>query len=202
MEQIAEPNVRYSEDEYFALETAKKDVKHEYFDGKIFAMAGAELTHNVICANLIRELSNEFIKKKKKCRVLTSDQRVGAKIKTSGASGYFYPDVVVVCGEPELDERSPRTLLNPTIVVEVLSKSNSGQEVMEKLKFYREIKSMTDVLLVDSESISATQFEKTKEGEWIARSFGTLDEKVILKSRDIELALADIYRDADVKQAS
>lgn len=193
MEQVAE--LRQSEEEYFALEAASKDAKHEYFGGRIVAMAGAELLHNAICANIIGELRNAIVRKRKKCRVLTSDQRVKGR-KSDGEVGYFYPDVVVVCGEPELTGNAPRTLLNPSIVVEVLSKTNGGQEMMEKLKFYREIESLTDALFVDSESISVLHFERVKSDEWRARFYGSLNEVVAMAAQDIELAMSEIYRDA------
>ncbi|MCS6989178.1 MAG: Uma2 family endonuclease [Chloroherpetonaceae bacterium] len=196
MEQVAEIKTHAAEEEYFALERANRDAKHEYFGGKIVAMAGAELVHNAICANVIGELRNEIVRKKKKCLVLTSDQRVKGR-RSGGEVGYFYPDVVVACGEPELAGSAPRTLLNPSIVVEVLSKTNSGQELMEKLKFYREIESLSDALFVDSESISVLHFERASEKEWRVRFFDSLDEKIIIASQEIELAMSEIYRGAE-----
>ncbi len=197
MEQVAEAKVRYSLEEYFALEIANRETKYEFLDGEILAMAGAEIAHNTICANIIGELRNEIIKKQKNCRVLTSDQRVRAYRKEENKWGYFYPDVAVVCGTPELADTTPKTLLNPTMLIEVLSKSNTTREVMMKLKFYRGIDSLSDVLLVDSESVFVMQFERVAEGDWLTRSWSNVGESVVLKTYGITLLMSEIYRDVD-----
>ena len=197
MEQVAEAKTRYSLEEYFALEIANRETKYEFLDGEILAMAGAELAHNTICANLIREISVAIIKKEKKCRVLTSDQRVRAYRKEENKWGYFYPDVAVVCGTPELADTTPKTLLNPSVLIEVLSKSNSTREVMMKLKFYRAIDSLSDVLLVDSESRFVMHFERVAEGDWLMRSWSSATETITLKAHDITLLMSEIYRDVD-----
>jgi Uma2 family endonuclease len=197
MEQVAEAKLRYSLDEYFALEMANKETKYEFLDGEIVAMAGAELVHNTICANLIREIGVEIIKKGKKCRVLTSDQRVRAYRKEENKWGYLYPDVVMVCGTPELDNSTPKTLLNPNVVVEVLSKSNTSREIISKLKFYRAIASLTDVLLVDSESMLVMHFERVQEGDWLTRSRTKAEETITIAAHDLELKISEIYRDVE-----
>lgn len=197
MEQAIDFNRRYTVEEYFALELANKDKKYEFFGGEIVAMAGTEMAHNTICANLIREFGGEIIKKKKKCRVLTSDQRVRADVKGEKDPGYCYPDVVVVCGAPELADTKPKTLLNPSIIVEVLSRTNSSREMMEKLRYYRAIASLTDALFIDSETVHVMHYERANENEWCVRSFHSLDEKITLTSHDLELSLAEAYRNID-----
>jgi Uma2 family endonuclease len=197
MEQVAEAKTRYSLEEYFALEIANRETKYEFLDGEILAMAGAEIAHNTICANIIGELRNEVIKKQKNCRVLTSDQRVRAYRKEENKWGYFYPDVVVVCGTPELADTTPKTLLNPSVLVEVLSKSNSTREVMAKLKFYRAIDSLSDVLLVDSESVFVMHFERVAEADWLMRSWSSSEETITLKTHDITLLMSEIYREVE-----
>jgi len=199
MEQIAEAKRQYSIEEYFALEIANRETKYEFLDGEILAMAGAELAHNTICANIIGELRNEVIKKQKNCRVLTSDQRVRAYRKEENKWGYFYPDVALVCGTPELADTTPKTLLNPSVLVEVLSKSNSMREVMAKLKFYRAIDSLSNVLLVDSESRFVMHFERVAEADWLMRSWSSSEETITLKTHDIKLLISEIYRDVDLE---
>ncbi|MFQ3597031.1 MAG: Uma2 family endonuclease [Chloroherpetonaceae bacterium] len=189
---------RLTKEDYFALEKAEQDVKHEFFGGEIIAMAGAELAHNSICANIIGELRNEIIRKNKKCRVLTSDQRVGNYCKEEDEWGYFYPDVVLVCGTPELADTTPKTLLNPSVVFEVLSKSNTSREILSKLKFYRAIETLTDVLLVDSESRLVMHFKRTQEGDWLTRSYTKAEETIYLPTHGLELRLAEIYRDVEL----
>src|SRR5437763_16821511 len=128
---MIEPARRWiSVEEYLALEE-QADTRNEYFDGEIFAMAGATLEHNVICANLIRELGNQL--EESPGRVCTSDQRV--KIEDTGL--YTYPDITVVCGEPRFEDQGRRTVRNPTLIVEVLSESTEAYDRGDKFAHYQ-----------------------------------------------------------------
>lgn len=195
MEQVLEQ--RLTKEDYFALEEAERDTEHEFFGGEITSTAGAEPAHN-FCANIIGELRNEVIKKNKRCRVLNSNQCVRAYFKEEDEWGYFYPDVVLVCGTPELAESKPKTLLNPSVVFEVLSKSNASHEILSKLKFYRAIDTLTDVLLVDSESRLVMHFKRTQEGDWLMHSYTKAEETIALPTHGLELRLAEIYRNVEL----
>src|SRR5258708_5764829 len=127
---MAEPARRWvSVEEYLALEEAA-DHKSEYFDGQIFAMAGGEPEHNLISGNVLGELRSQL--EAGPCRVYPSDQRV----KNLDTGLYTYPDVTVVCEEPLFEETAPRTLLNPTLIVEVLSESTEAYDRGGKFAHY------------------------------------------------------------------
>lgn len=185
---------RYSLAEYFALEMANRDAKYEYLDGEIVAMAGAQPEHNSICANLIREIGNRIIKRKKPCRVYPSDQRVKSASKPSGKIGYFYPDVSVVCGKPEFSDDNPKTLLNATLVVEVLSDSTYEYDFNEKRLFYAAQPSVQEMLFVNYEKPAVARV--AREGDsWLIADYQSLKEKIPLRSIGIELPMKEIYRD-------
>jgi Uma2 family endonuclease len=122
----------FTPDEYLARERAA-EVKHEYISGQIFAMSGASYEHNQITANLARTLGNQL--DEEECDVLTSDMRV----KVQGTTLFTYPDLVVVCGRPHFLDNEFDTLLNPYILVEVLSPSTEAYDRGEKFAHYRTI---------------------------------------------------------------
>ncbi|MCS7212243.1 MAG: Uma2 family endonuclease [Chloroherpetonaceae bacterium] len=196
MEQVALKK-RYSQAEYFALEVAHADTKHEYFDGEIFAMAGAHPNHNTVCVNLVREIGNQLIRNGKPCRVYNSDQRVRAFQSASDKTGYFYPDVTVVCGKPEFSDDNPPTLLNPTVIIEVLSESTRPYDFGKKLDYYRSVHSVQEVLFVSYDRVHLSLFCR-KEQEWVLRDVSNLSASVAIPSLDIELPLAEIYRDLEL----
>lgn len=184
----------YSLAEYFALETANRETKYEYLDGEIVAMAGAQPEHNSICANLIREIGNQVIKKKKPCRVYPSDQRVKSEAKSAGKLGYFYPDVSVVCGEPKFSDDNPRTLLNATLIVEVISESTEQYDFNEKRLYYAAQASIQEMLFVHYEKHAALRVAREKDS-WLIADYQSLKEKIPLRSIGIELAMKEVYRD-------
>ena len=126
-------------DEYLELER-KATSKHEYLKGEVFPMTGASLRHNLITVNIATELKQQL--KQTDCKVLVSDMRVAA----SGATLYTYPDVVVVCAEPQLEDKQLDTLLNPCLIIEVLSKSTAAYDREIKFGYYRTIESLTEYL--------------------------------------------------------
>ena len=129
--------VYYTPDEYLALER-KAEYKSEYFGGEIFAMTGASRKHNLVAGNIFAALHLQL--KKRPCEIYPSDMRV----KVSPTGLYTYPDVAVVCGEPMFDDEQKDTLLNPTVLVEVLSKSTASYDRGEKFEHYRKIKSLAE----------------------------------------------------------
>ena len=151
---LAETKELYTVEEYLAFERAA-DEKHEYIDGmivplreqrEITAMAGAGRRHNLISGNFFGEIRNQL--KGKSCEIYANDMRVRMK-----ANRYGYPDVVVVCGEPEFADDEFDVLLNPTIVVEVLSSSTRFRDKTEKLEDFRKIESLKECLLIEQDKI-------------------------------------------------
>ncbi|TAE36843.1 MAG: Uma2 family endonuclease [Runella slithyformis] len=171
-----------SVEEYFDL-LLKSNVKLEYNAGEIVAMAGGQPAHNLAAANLIVELSNCL--RKKGCIVLTSDQL----IKVEGCEKYTFPDLVVVCQKP-VYEKAPQgldALINPEIIVEVLSDSTEFYDRTEKFDCYKTIDSFREYVLVSSKKRRVEVHKKLNEAEWLSHVYGEKDEKVKIDNCDILL---------------
>lgn len=175
-----------SEEEYLALERAA-EYKNEYVNGEIFAMTGASRKHNLIAGNVIGELRQQL--KGKPCEVYPGEMRV----KAPRARSYVYPDVVVVCGEPQLEDSYLDTLLNPTLVIEVLSKSTESYNRLAKSAYYRTIESLIEYLLVAQEEYRVEQYVKQEDGRWLLSDVRSLESVIELKSIGCSLALRELY---------
>lgn len=173
-------------EEYLAFER-KAENKNEYVNGEIFAMTGASRKHNLIALSIAGELRQQL--KGKPCEVYPGEMRV----KAPAARSYVYPDVVVVCGEPQLEDDYFDTLLNPTLVVEVLSKSTESYNRLAKSSFYRTIESLSEYLLVSQEEYRIEQYLRQVDGRWLLSDVRSLDSMIELRSIGCSLALRDIY---------
>jgi Uma2 family endonuclease len=173
-------------EEYLAFER-KAETKNEYVNGEIFAMTGASRKHNLIAGNIIGELRQQL--KGKPCEVYPGEMRVKAPV----ARSYVYPDVVVVCGEPEFEDGYLDTLLNPTIVVEVLSKSTESYNRLAKSAYYRTIESLSEYLLVSQEEYRVEQYVRQDDDRWLLSDVRTLEGMIELQSIGCSLALRDIF---------
>ena len=173
-------------EEYLAFER-KATTKHEYVNGQIVAMSGASFAHTFITANIANQLYNQLIDGE--CRVVTSDMQV----KASKTESYFYPDVVVVCGEPRAEDDVFDTLLNPTVIVEVLSPSTEAYDKGEKFEHYKQIASLKEYLLVSQDAVGVVH--ALRQGhEWVRTECAELEDVLHLPSIECELRLQDIYR--------
>jgi Uncharacterized protein conserved in cyanobacteria len=193
MQQIATKKT-YSLEEYFALETALVETKHEFFNGEIFAMAGAHPNHNTLCVNLIGELRDAIKRSKKPCRVFNSDQRVRAEQPSASRIGYFYPDVSIVCGKPEFSTDNLPTLLNPTVIIEVLSDSTREYDFGRKFDYYRAIESVQEIVFVSFDKVGASRFHRQNDA-WILRDVLGLEQMLTLESLELSIPLTELYRD-------
>ncbi len=174
-----------SPEEYLEQER-RAEYKSEYFAGEIVAMAGAKRRHNLISSNVAVSLGTQL--REKPCEMYSNDMRVQA----DGEKQYSYPDVVVVCGEPQFRDGREDTLLNPTVIVEVLSPSTESRDRGEKFLRYRQIESLTDYLLVAQNERRVEQFTKQPDGSW--RMVETFDAGAVrLDPVGCTLSLADIY---------
>lgn len=151
--------VRFTEREYLALE-AVAEARHEYVGGDIVGMAGAELDHNQIAQNAKLVLGNAL--SGKPCRVLGSDQRV----KVEAVTEYFYPDIVVTCLEPTLIGPPPRSLLNPQILIEVLSPTTEARDRGDKWAAYQMISTLSDYVLLASDRRRLEHYQRAQDGKW------------------------------------
>jgi Uma2 family endonuclease len=173
--------------EYLAFERECVDQKHEYFDGEIFAMSGASFRHTLISSAITGIFYNQFLGRN--CSAVSSDLRV--KISETGL--YTYPDIIVVCGEPEFEDQVFDTLLNPVIIIEILSKSTENYDRGKKFENYRKIKSLQEYLLVSQEEIHIDHYQRQNNQIWTFQSYTLPEEKIILSSINAQLILADVY---------
>jgi Uma2 family endonuclease len=181
------PEHFYTPTEYLALER-KAAYRSEYYSGEIFAMTGASREHNIIVLNVGGDLNTQL--ETRECEVYSSEMRV----RTPDTSLYTYPDIVAVCGQPRFDDDSFDTLLNPTVIVEVLSPSTEGYDRTRKFAGYRKIDSLTEYVLIAQQEHRVTQFIKQPHGEWLFRETSALGDSVHLPSVDCHLPLTRIYR--------
>jgi Uma2 family endonuclease len=161
----------------------------------MFAMAGAGTAHNDITLNVLFQLHQLLANRR--CRVLSSE----TKICIHAAEHYAYPDVTVVCGERQILHRKYDTLMNPTVIVEVLSPSTETYDRSRKFEAYKSIESFQQYLLVSSDRVHVDLFTRQPGGAWLLRSADRLGEAIELQSLGCSLALADIYRDVDLTAA-
>jgi Uma2 family endonuclease len=173
-------------EEYLALER-KAEYRSEYLHGEIFAMTGASRRHNLIATNAVISLGQQL--KGKPCEVYASEMRV--KVEATGL--YTYPDVVVVCGEPNFEDDYLDTLLNPTVLIEILSKSTERYDRIAKSSYYRTLDSLAEHLLVAQDQIRVEQYIKQANEEWLLFDYCSLDSIVELASIGCSLALRDVY---------
>ncbi len=173
-------------EEYLAWER-KAPFKNEYLSGQILAMSGASLAHNLITGNIFNGLYNQLMKRE--YEIYISKMRVKARPITS----YFYPDVAVVYDEPRFEDDMFDPLLNPTVVVEVLSPSTAAYDKGEKFEVYKQITSLQEYILVSQERVNVERHFRLGT-QWRAIEFHELVDTLPLDSIGCELPLAHIYR--------
>ncbi|MBW4674889.1 MAG: Uma2 family endonuclease [Desmonostoc geniculatum HA4340-LM1] len=176
----------YTPEEYLELEETA-EYKSEYIDGQIIPMAGGTVNHNQIALNLSTELNFAF--KKRNYRVFMGDVRLWIVQKRT----YTYPDVMILAGEPEFFNNRKDIILNPQIIVEVLSKSTKGYDREDKFQAYRTISTFQEYLLIDQTRIHVEQFSKTGKKQWALREYDEEDEAIALASVPFEIYLQDLY---------
>jgi Uma2 family endonuclease len=174
--------------EYFRREEKALD-KHEFHEGEILAMSGNNYEHSLIAANLIREVGNRL--KGSRCRPLDSNMRISVV----PGSRYVYPDVTVVCGDPQFDPMDfrPRSLLNPKVIIEILSESTEAYDRGEKFAKYRQMNSLEEYVLVSQFSPQIETFTRREDGTWLFSSWSGPEAVVKLHTLRIELPLSEVY---------
>jgi Uma2 family endonuclease len=187
----AQPHQRLSEEDYLRLER-ESDVRHEYLAGEIFAMVGASKDHNRIVTSTSFALYAQL--RKRPCDLFANDMRV--KVGTSGL--YTYPDLTVICGEPLFFEEDSNTLLNPTVIIEVLSPSTEGYDRGKKFQHYHALRSLKEYLLITQDAYHIDQFVRKGEANWLFTDYDGLAANLNLASIDCTLALADVYEKVDL----
>ncbi len=186
----ANPHYKYTDEEYLAIDRASEH-KHELIEGEIVSMTGASKTHNLVTistsANLYRRLG------KGPCTLFPSDMRLRIR-----RGVYAYPDLTVVCGKPDIvKDQYKDTLLNPTLTIEVLSKSTEAYDRGKKMQYYRSLPSLRAVLLISQHEAQVEYHQKNDAGEWVVRDFEGEEGICPLEVLGIELPLAEIYERVD-----
>jgi Uma2 family endonuclease len=185
-----QPKTFLTPEQYLEIER-KAEYKSEYFRGEMFAMAGASLAHNTLVANSIGVLHGKL--RAGPCRVLPSDMRV----RVSSTGLYTYPDVVAVCGEPKLLDNQLDTLLNPHLIIEMLSPSTEAYGRGRKFEHYQSIESLREYLLLASDRVHADLFTRQPDGRWLLTSATRLEDSLDLQSVGCSLDLAGLYERVD-----
>lgn len=170
--------------EYLEMEQNSLE-KHEYYAGEIFAMAGAKRNHNIIVSNLIITLGTQF--KGKPCVVYPSDM----KVVIDEQNHYAYPDVTIVCTKSQFLNSTEDALLNPMVIIEVLSDSTESYDRGKKFQAYRKIQSFQEYVLVSTEYKSIEVFSKI-DNTWIV-FYSDTTKKAKLRTVDCELTVEDVY---------
>jgi Uma2 family endonuclease len=176
---------KWTPEEYLAWERLQPE-KHEFFGGEVFDMEGATFEHNQLVINVAAELRAAL--RHKPCRVCASDLRV--KIPATGL--YTYPDASVVCGRPVFEDDKLDTLLNPLVLVEVLSDSTKDYDRGTKFTSYRTITSFRDYVLISTDKVLVEYHTRKDDGSWVLREFRA-GERFTIESLGCELAMDEIY---------
>lgn len=189
--EVREPAVAYGKqkftiEEYLEMENAAAE-KHEYYRGEIFAMSGPKVPHNIISKNLLGHLFGKL--KGKKCQPYGSDQRIHIPPNTL----FTYPDVSIICGEIITLNNDEWNVLNPTVIIEILSPSTKNYDRGEKFKLYRDIPILKEYMLVDSESIHVEVFRLNDNNHWELEEYNSLSDQVLIKAIGEDILLSEIY---------
>jgi Uma2 family endonuclease len=182
----AATKLKFTPEEYHARER-RAEFKSEYFRGEIFAMAGASYDHTLIKDNLAREIGNQL--KNGPCRVLTSDMRV----KVEAAGLYTYPDIAVVCDDPKFEDAEFDTLLNPRVIIEVLSNSTERYDRGAKFRHYRNLASFQEYLLVAQHEPVIERYVRQGDDSWVLSTFMGIDAALAFQSIPVTVSLGDVY---------
>jgi Uma2 family endonuclease len=183
----------YSEEEFLALERMAK-IKSEYYRGEIFAMSGASFQHNQIAAALARELG-QFLDDKK-YNIFGSDLRVYTQLN----SFYTYPDAVIICDEPSFIDNEFDTLLNPTVLIEILSDSTEQYDRTIKFDFYKNIPTLKQYVLIDSRKILIEVYTKLADKSWQPALYNNLNEEWELTFIGYKGPVKNLYKNVQLKK--
>lgn len=177
--------------EYLEFEEASEE-KHEWHDGEVLAMSGGMFSHAVIATDANRAIGRRL--EDGPCDVIDSNMRVWL----DAARRYVYPDGLVYCGEPEFDETDGKrtTLLNPTVIIEVLSDSTKAYERGEKFAAYRAVPSLREYVLIEQDRPQVEVYFRHGDGSWRFDAYEGLDAVATLRSVNVDLPLREVYRRA------
>lgn len=183
-----------TEAEYLSMERASP-IKHEFYQGRIYAMTGASETHNLICMNVAAALHTQL--RRKACRVYANDMRVAIP----STKLYTYPDIVIVCGQPLFNDEEQDTLLNPKVIIEVLSPSTERYDRGMKFQHYSRLETISDYLLVSQNQRRIEHFVRQKTGQWLLDAITSPEQLVVIESVECSLNLDDVYEKVSLPES-
>jgi len=187
--ELKEPAPKYNyitPDEYLAMERAS-DEKHEYYDGFVIAMSGARLRHNRVARNLYAKIGS-FLEDKE-CELLPSDMRVS----TPNRDAFMYPDLSIVCGEPQLEDDKFDTLLNPSVIFEIWSPSTQRNDRGYKLTYYKNIPSLNEYIMVDTAKRFIVIVRRQADGAWRFEDIDNSAGDLFIQTIGFNISFDDIY---------
>lgn len=183
----AQPKHKWTVEEYLAFERDSEE-RHEFYEGEIFALTGASENHILITTNIVITLGSQL--SKNPCKVYATDMRV--RVSKSGL--YTYPDVAVICDKPQFTDETPPSLINPILIIEVLSPTTENYDRGKKFQHYRKVESLQEYLLIAQDTPRIEHYVRQADGRWLLFSDKSeLSEAVELPSIGCNLALADVY---------
>ena len=183
----AQPQPRLTPEQYLEIERAARDVRSEYYNGRMYAMSGASYRHVMIISSLSHHLRSALVSRP--CSVGTNDLRV----RVSSEGLYTYPDVVVICGEPRFADDLGDTLINPTLVLEVLSPSTEAYDRGFKFSQYRTLDSLKEYAIVSQAEPRVEIFRRQPTGEWLFSDWIGMESLRRFDSVGCTVAMKDIY---------
>ena len=184
------PKTFLTPEQYLEIERAA-EFKSEYFNGEMFAMAGAKEAHNLLAMNVGFALHPQL--RSRPCRIYANDIRV----RVSATGLYTYPDVIAVCGDRRFLDDQRDTLLNPNLIVEVLSPTTEAYDRGRKFEHYKVIESFTEYLLISSDRVHVDLFRRQPDGDWLLKSADRIEDVLDLQSVGCRLSLADLYEQVE-----
>jgi Uma2 family endonuclease len=182
----AQPESFLTAQDYLVWER-QQETRHEYLEGQVFAMTGASRAHNVLCMNLSASLHQQL--RGKPCEIYANDMRV----KVSETGMYTYPDLVAACGEPRFEDQAVDTLLNPVLIIEVLSDSTERYDRGAKFTHYRSVVSLREYLLVSQHESRVEHYVRQPGNHWLLTEYQEMQDRIDLNSLDSYLSLAEVY---------
>lgn len=180
------PIIKLTPAEYLQLDR-QSEFRHEYIAGEVFAMTGASRNHNLITVNIAAALSEQL--RRRQCEVYASDMRM----KVSPQRLFAYPDVIVVCGTPRFEDDVNDTLLNPTILIEVLSKSTEAYDRGLKFELYRGLELLQEFILIAQNKRHIEHYRRQSDNRWILTETNDPAESIVLESIACQLTVEQIY---------
>lgn len=187
--EVKDPALQYhfiTPEEYLAAERIATE-KHEYYHGEIFAMSGASVNHNKIFRKLFLAFGHQL--KGRDCQPYGRDLRIHIPLNTL----YTYPDISIICGEPELADNQFDNVINPSVIIEILSKSTRNCDKGEKFTLYRDIDTLQEYILVDSEKIHIEKHIRNKDNSLQLTEFKNIENSLLITTVNVQIELRDIY---------